>query len=250
LRDNPLLQVNGPYGSYSADLQGQFNEQNWQQRSSSYQVSAAGAMVYAGGHFGLSRPVSGSFATVQVEGVADIKVLLNNQEAARTNANGMAYIPNLQSYQENKISFDDKQIDPNYLIKRYSVVVTPGLFGGKCIYFPAAKVQAYGGRLSELDGEALEYAKVRVQGAEGEFSFTTLSGGEFYFENMADSGNETGTRVEACGEPSPYRLTVVPGHYTGTVAVDGQERHFEIQIPLSDAMFVPLGNIQVPDSEH
>ncbi len=248
LRVNPLLQVNGPYGSYSADLQGQYDERSGHM-ADNYQISAAGALVYAGGHVGLSRPVSGSFAVVKVEGLANSRVLLNNQEVAHTNANGMAYIPTLQSYQENKIAFDDHQIAANYLIKNYSAIVTPGLFGGECIYFPVAKVQGYGGHLSAQDGSPLEYVRITLRGMGKEFSFTTLSGGEFYFENMVDSANDVGKRSIRCGEPSPYHLSVEPGRYSATVLDDDHELHFEMIIPASGALFVSLGEIIVPDSQ-
>jgi outer membrane usher protein FimD/PapC len=246
LRANPFIQLNGSYGIYTAELQGQFYQQNGN-TPADYMVSAAGALLYAGGHIGLSRPVSSSFAVVQVEGVPNVTVLLNNQEVARTSANGMAYIPNLQSYQENKIAFRDDQLPANYLIKRYKAIITPGLFGGECIYFSVAKIQAYGGKLLAQNGRPLEYAKVTLRGSGQVFSFTTLSGGEFYFENFVDSLNESGKRTEACGDPSPYLLTVVPGMYAVSVVVDDSERHFNMLIPISDAMYVPLGEFRLPD---
>jgi outer membrane usher protein len=246
LRANPLLQLNGPHGSYSADLRGETDLQNGR-KTGSYHVAATGSLVYAGGHLGLSRPVSSSFAVVQVEGLADAKVKLNNQEVASTNANGMAYIPNLQSYQENKIAFDDRQIPANYLIKRYTAIVTPGLYGGECVYFPVAKIQGYGGQILAKDGTPLEFVKVTLRGKGEVISFTTLSGGEFYFENLVDTPNETGKLFATCGGPSPYQLTVVPGMYAVTVVVGETERYFNMLVPSSDAMFVPLGKFWLPD---
>jgi outer membrane usher protein len=246
VRTNPLVQANGRYGSYSAELQGQ-REENSGQMNGSYHISAAGALVYAGGHLGLSRPVSSSFAVVQIEGLADVGVLLDNQEVARTNANGMAYIPTLRSYQENRITFDDRQMAADYLIKRYKSVVTPGLYGGECIYFPVARVQAYGGRLLTESGTPLEYAQVTLHGMQRDFSFTTLSSGEFYFENLVDSAPETATSPEACGDPSPYRKAIIPGMYAATVMFDGSERHFNLLVAASDAMFVKLGEFWLSD---
>jgi outer membrane usher protein len=245
-RANPYLQFNGPYGSYTADLRGQLDERNGR-TTNSYQISAAGALVYAGGHLGLSRPVSGGFAVVQVEGLADVRVMLDNQEVARTNAYGMAYIPSLRSYQENLIAFDDTRIGAEYLIKRYSAIVTPGLFGGECIYFPVARIQSYGGRLLGENGSPLEYARIALLGLEQEFSFTTFSGGEFYFENMLDASPETGKRAEECGARSPFRLTVVPGRYSAKVFAGGREQNFEMIIPASEAVFVPLGEIRISE---
>ena len=248
VRINPQLQVNGSYGSYSAELLGRYEDDSGH-IGGNYSISAAGALIYSGGHLGLARPVASSFAVVQVEGLADVGILLDNQEIARTNANGMAFIPSLQSYQENRISFDDRQITADYLIKRYKAVVTPGLYGGECIYFPAARVQAYGGRILAEHGAPLEFARVTLRGMNREFSFTTLSGGEFYFENLADSTAEAGKSFEACGDPSPYRRAVVPGMYAATVVVGGSVRHFNLLIAASDAMFVQLGKFWLPDPQ-
>ncbi len=247
LRANPFMQVNGSIGSYSADLQGQYDQQSGK-KSGSYLLSAAGALVYAGGHLGLSRPVTSSFAVVQVEGLADVKVLLDNQEITRTNANGMAYIPTLQSYQENKITFEDQQIAANYLIRRYKAIVAPGQYGGECIYFPVAKVQSFGGHLLAEDGSPLEYVKVILRGSDREISFTTLKSGEFYFENLTDTTDIVGKRFEACGDPSPYHVSVVPGRYSAAVLFDDTEQRFELEIPVSDAVYVPLGEIRIPAS--
>ncbi|MHB8120784.1 MAG: fimbria/pilus outer membrane usher protein [Desulfuromonadaceae bacterium] len=246
MRANPYLQVNGPYGSYTADLRGQFDEPNGR-TTSSFDVSAAGAVMYAGGHIGLNRPVSGSFAVVQVEGLDDVKVMLDNQEVARTNANGMAYIPTLRSYQENLIAFDDTQIAANYKIKRYSAIITPGLFGGECVSFPVAKVQAYGGRLVSPDGVPLEYVEVVLRGMGHELAFSAQSGGEFYFENQAETTDGSGKRSEACGGGSPYRKSVVPGRYSAKIVSGGRERNFEMRLPDSEDMFVSLGDVTVTE---
>lgn len=247
VRANPYFQANGPYGSYTADIRGESDQQNGQ-TTNSLQISAAGAVVYANGHVGLSRPVSGSFAVVQVEGLAGVRVLLDNQEVAQTNANGMAYIPTLRSYQENLIAFDDTRISPDYLIKRYSAIVTPGLFGGECISFPVARVQSYGGRLLAENGTPLEYAELVLQGMGHAFTVTTLSGGEFYFENMIEVAAEAGNRSARCDAPSPYRQMVVPGTYAATAVSNGSERHFTMLIPSSDELFVPLGTFRLPDA--
>jgi outer membrane usher protein len=246
LRANPFFQLNGPYGSYSAEVRGESDQQNGR-ITGNYQISAAGSLVYAGGHIGLSRPVSGSFAIVQIEGLPAAAVMLNNQEVATTNANGMAYIPNLQSYQENRIAFDDRHIPANYLIKRYSAIVTPGLYGGECIYFPVAKIQGYGGRILAQGGLPLEFAKVTLRGMGKVVTFRTLSGGEFYFENLVDIGDETVKTSDVCGSPSPYQLNVVPGKYAATVLVNDSEWHFNMLIPSSEEMFVPLGKFLLPE---
>lgn len=244
-RASPVLQYNGPYGSYTADYQGRYEEHGNVLRGN-YLLSAAGAVVYAGGHVGLTRPVSDSFAVVQLEGLANTKVLLDSQEVARTNSDGLAFIPNMRSYQSNTVSFDDHQVPPNYIIKNYTISLSPGQWGGACIAFPVARIQGYNGRLLTEEGHPAEYVQVNLRGDQREFSFTTLNNGEFYFENIVEVTEEREAWSPACGGSSPYRLAVVPGKYEASVTVNGHERRFELIVPASDAMMVTLGEFHVP----
>jgi outer membrane usher protein len=240
VRIKPLLQINGATGVYSADLQAQFNGGN-DQRAAAYQLSAAGALLYAGGHLGLSRPVSSAFAVVQVGEVPDIKVLLDNQEVARTNAAGMAYLPDLRAYQKNRISFDDHQLPVNSVMSGYKTELVPGQYGGACVMFPLVTVQGYGGHVTLPDSVPLEFGHVTLHGTTGEFAFTTMSGGEFYFENMVAASGDAPHGAVPCGSPAAYHLAVVPGRYRAAVVVAEQNYEFELVIPESAATFIQLG---------
>ena len=70
----------------------------------------------------------------------------------------------------------------------------------------------------------------------------------FYFENLTEDPHDTGIGPAVCGDLSPYRLAVVPGMYAATVIIDGSERHFNMLIPDSDAMYLPLGEFRLPDA--
>jgi hypothetical protein len=70
----------------------------------------------------------------------------------------------------------------------------------------------------------------------------------FYFENLTEDSHETGMRPAGCGDKSPYSLAVVPGMYAVTVSIDGSERHFNMLIPDSDAIYVALGKFWLPDA--
>lgn len=244
-RANPVLLYNGPHGSYSADYRGRHEEKSGE-TGGDYLLSAAGAVVYAGGHVGLTRPVSDSFAVVQLEGLANTAVLLDNQVVARTNSAGLAFIPTMRSYQANTVSFDDHQIPPNYLIKNYSVPLSPGQWGGACISFPVARILAYTGRILTEDGLPVEGVHVDLRGNQREFSFTTLSNGEFYFENVVADSEENKIWSPVCGGPSPYRRVAVPGKYEAKAKINGHERIFELVIPVSDDIMISLGDIRLP----
>jgi outer membrane usher protein len=72
-------------------------------------VQAQGAVAAMGGGVFLSNRIDDAFAVVDV-GVPDVDVLYENRPAGKTNAQGQLLIPNLKSYQKNKIA-----IDPNGL---------------------------------------------------------------------------------------------------------------------------------------
>lgn len=65
----------------------------------------SGAVIWAGGGIFATRRINDAFAVVDV-GLADVPVSLNNTPAARSDASGRALIPDLLSYQANRISID------------------------------------------------------------------------------------------------------------------------------------------------
>jgi outer membrane usher protein len=124
---NPYLQYNARYGIYSLDAgirnssEGTFE---------SYNLSAAGSAVYAGGFYGLSRPVSDSFGIVMVDKLPNAKVLSNGQEIGETDSTGMMVVPSLASYGHNQITLDAKNIPMDYSISGVSMKISPSLWSG------------------------------------------------------------------------------------------------------------------------
>jgi outer membrane usher protein len=69
------------------------------------QVSARSAVVFTQGSTFFTRPVGGAFAVVNT-GQADVAILHDNRPVARTNAQGMAFVPGLRALEPNRISLD------------------------------------------------------------------------------------------------------------------------------------------------
>jgi outer membrane usher protein len=216
----PYFQYNGKYGIYSAEYSGIYGNG----RADTYTFSAAGSAVYAGNTVGFSRPISDSFAIVNVDKLKGVRVYRNNQEVEKTGSSGNAVIPNLSSYADNNIAIDDKDIPVNYNIAGIRRYVSPPLRSGTFLKFEATRIQAFSGTLKiALGGKTrtLENIDVLMIVDGKEVSFPTGMGGEFYFENT---------------KPGTYRASLKHG---------GKRFSFDMVVPESNEMMVNMGEIIV-----
>lgn len=191
--------------------------------STAYNVALAGALVAAGGHFATSRPITDSFAVVELSPpLAGVRVYENSQEIGRTDARGRVLLPNIASYSSNYASINDKDIPIEYAIDRLGWTFSPGYRTGALLSFQVRRVQGFAGRLRlRLAGEErpLEYHLVTLAAGGSAFEFTTAGGGDFYVEN------------------------VPAGRHRARVAIEGKPCEFELVFPESTEMLVPLGDV-------
>jgi outer membrane usher protein len=158
-------------------------------------VAAAGAVVFAGGQWALTRPVQSSFAMVKVAELEGVRVYRNNQEAGRTDGRGLYVIPTVSSYAYNSISIEPQDIPLDYKITALTQTVVPPLGAGVLTSFDLKPIRAYEGTLKARlpRGEsAVEHISVSLTRGERSSSFITGYGGEFYLEDV---------------EPGDYRAT-------------------------------------------
>ena len=214
-------------------------------------LAAAGALTWVGGHFGFSRPVDDSFALVRVGMLPEVKVYRNGEEVARTNENGLALIPGLSSYYDNRISIDDTDIPIDHRISKVEYYLSPPARSGSCVDFAVVRSQPITGHFYLQRGEnlmPLEYREVELMNAAGQsLTIPTGRGGEFYFapddfqvEVGAEplmKGCDTFMKPKQEGELSP--------RYRATFWIDDKEHAFNIEVPVSDALFIDLGKIVV-----
>lgn len=72
-------------------------------------VQASGAVASLGGNVFLSNRIDDAFAVVKA-GAPNVDVLYENRPIGRTNADGALLVPNLRSYQANKIGIDPQAL--------------------------------------------------------------------------------------------------------------------------------------------
>lgn len=246
---SPFAQYNGRYGIYTADYS---YRDAGDSIGHSYSASAAGAIVYVGDDFAMTRPVSDSFSFVKVGDLKDVRVFLNNEEVGKTDSAGKVVMPEMKAYQNNLVSFSDKDIGMNYYMPSMNIYLSPGIWGGSCVMFDAIKVQGYTGILKverDADIVALEYVDVAMDLGVEKITFITGEKGEFYFENIINFDEKKPNTMEykGCkafekieGLSREYR-SIKPGKYKAHVEYRGRECTFEISIPVSEDVMVELG---------
>lgn len=217
---NPFVQYNGRRAVLTGEYRGRRFDRG--ESRGSYELTAAGGIATVGGAVGLSRPVTDSFGVVAVDNLADVRVLVSNQEVGRTDAKGRVFVPTLGSYYENQVAIDDKDIPIDHSIDEVVKYVSPPLRSGSVIRFNVRKFQAVTGLLSVRAGAAVrpaEFLDVRVNVGGKDIAFPTGRKGEFYLEN------------------------VPPGTYRAAFDADGKTCEFDLTVPASTEVIVDLGGI-------
>ena len=214
-RADGLFQYQGPYGRY--ELQQTVNDGR-----NSTRVTAAGALVTIGTSVAATRPVTNSFAVINVPGVEGVRGYLFNQEVGRTNSRGDLVVPNMLSYYGNNLSIEDKDIPLGYRIDATQQTLAPPLRGGVLASFPVYRLQAITGsvRLQEEGREIIPaHGEFRIDSGNTHYESPLGKNGEFYFENLP------------------------AGQHSGIIEFNGQQCPINIEVPQSTESFVKLGTL-------
>ena len=210
-----FVQYRGPFGIYSLNAR-RVSE------TDSYMGLAAGGLAYIDRSLHFSRPITDSFALVDVPDLENVKVFYNNQEVGVTDSAGELLVPELQSYYRNKLSIEAKDIPINYEIKETQQNVSIPFRGGGVVQFDVKKFQAFIGKIFfRFEGEKIsaDYAGLEIQAEGANVEGIVGKGSEFYLENLA------------------------PGKFQARAYLEDKECRFEITIPKSNAIMVDLGEI-------
>ena len=241
---DPTVQYNSLYNI----LRGEYHQTYTEGISSeSTQLFLSGAVVYAGNVIGFTRPVTDSFGLVKVEDIEGVRVYNSNQEVGRTNSSGVAFIPNMNSYYENQISINDKDVPMDYSLSGVAEFVSPPFRSGSCIVFEARRLQYITGMLKMKSGASLEpaeYVEATMTVGDKEITFPTGRGGEFSFENLI-TGEQGQPEHRNCS--SLARRDVSPvikaGRYKTSFEYKGKQCAFELVIPDTKETIIDLGDV-------
>jgi outer membrane usher protein len=178
-------------GDYDADLRAQFEPADAEVESARNQgirgtsLYVRGAATLLDGMFGATRSLTNSFAVVDVGGIPDVPVYLDNQLVAHTDSSGHALLPNLRPYEPNRVGIDPVELPLATEIDARMVALAPGYRSGVVARFPVTRIHGGTFRLVMDDGKPVPSgATVAYGGAE----FPVAMDGTTYITTYASGG--------------------------------------------------------------
>jgi outer membrane usher protein len=135
-------------GNYDADWRQQFPSADLElevARNRGLEGRSAylsGAMTFLDGQLNTTRSVNGSFAMVDVAGLANVPVYVENQLTTHTDAGGRALLYNLRPYEANRISITPEDLPLDTTIGASSTIMAPPFRSGVIARFPVERVRS------------------------------------------------------------------------------------------------------------
>jgi outer membrane usher protein len=209
-------------GNYDADWRQQFHSADLELEVARNQgldgrsAYLSGAMTFLDGQVDTTRQVTGSFAMVDVAGLADVPVYVENQLTTHTDANGRALLYNLRPYEANRISITPEDLPLDTSIAASSTIMAPPYRSGVIARFPVERVRGGTFRLVMDDGRPVPVGAV-----------VTLKGVQF---PVVQNG-----------------MVYVTGYDHGMAAAaswNGGHCHFRLEPPPSDDPLPDMGTVQ------
>ncbi len=117
-------------------------------------ATADGAFIIAGGGIFFVNQVSDAFAVVKGGG-PNARVSLNGRHVTNTNSAGRAFVPDLQSYQNNTIAIDPTNLAVDLQPDNTQAIVVPADRSGAVIDFGTKRIQAATVILIDANGKPL-----------------------------------------------------------------------------------------------
>jgi outer membrane usher protein len=217
------LRMAGQLNTRSALWRGEVERQNTSGRNSEgYRLSVAGGVALVGNGLYVSRPISDSFALVQVGELAGVPVSVNGTTIGETNARGRLLVTPLNAYYDNEVAIGQDAIPIDYSVARVSQRVAPLYRTGVTVDFGVSRVQVTSGHLVRQSAKGrrpLELAELIIRMNDKDIRNFSGRGGEIYLENAP------------------------PGRYAGRAASAEGQCVFELDIPSRTDTFVQLGDI-------
>lgn len=121
-------------------------------QESAQRLTLSGGAIFLDGELRAVRTVTDSFAMVDVGGIPDMTVYLENQPVGRTDESGVALVPNLRSFDVNRLSIDPLQLPLDATVTDTQVQTVPPYRSGTLVYFPVKRVRSGVFTLQRTDG--------------------------------------------------------------------------------------------------
>jgi outer membrane usher protein FimD/PapC len=244
---NPLGEYRGRHGIYQAEGHA---EQGSEDSPVALRLGSSGAIVYVGGEWGATRPVTDSFTLVQVGTLEGIDVQHNNRSVGHTDSNGRLFLPELSSYYENHIAIDDRAIPIDHTLAATHYILTPDWRSGSCLYFAATAFRPLIGRVAAAEGDkllALEYRELTLHLEGRSIVLPTGRGGEFYLDPQDPRLRHPDQRHSPtdCTQLAAATESKAAIAYDASIEYNGTTFRFPLVPPAGNDFFADLGTIIV-----
>lgn len=168
--------------SASGQLDGNLQE-------SRYQLDISGGTGVLAGRIFASRRIFDSFGVARVAGVPGLPVYVENQLAGYTDANGLAVLPRLISFSDNKISINANDLPFNAVLDGSdSITVAPYSRTGVVVDLPVRRFRSALVSLMQADGSPVPVG-AKVSYLNGTADVYVAARGEAYLRDVQPRGN-------------------------------------------------------------
>jgi outer membrane usher protein len=116
---------------------------------------ALGSVVWMDGDIQFARRIYDGFALVSTNGVAGVPVLHENRPLGSTDERGYLLIPDLNAYQNNRVSIDTSQLPVDMRIDTTTLALVPQAQSGVLGHFPISRYAAASVIVNDAAGHAV-----------------------------------------------------------------------------------------------
>lgn len=164
------------YGNLDAEV-------TWVDGRTGVRLTASGSIATVGGQVFAARRLNQSFAAVQVGDYGGVRVYADNQLIGRTNGDGVAIIPRLRAFQDNRIRIAPEDLPLDVTLAATEQTVRPFDRSGVVLGFSA--VEARDGLMTVVteDGQALPTGTAIILNGRPD-EFVAAPGGQLYLTGL------------------------------------------------------------------
>ncbi|WP_082380513.1 MULTISPECIES: fimbria/pilus outer membrane usher protein [Achromobacter] len=168
-------------------------------------LQATGAVVLMDGALTPSRRINDGFALVSTDGTPDVSVLHENRKLGRTNSAGHLLVPDLNSYQVNRLSIDPDELPVDMKLETTKAVAVPQSGSGVLVKFELQRYAAASVILRRPDGAAVPVGAQVAHIESGKQSVVGYDGIAFVEDLQAENHLRVKGGGVSCVVEFPYR---------------------------------------------
>ena len=117
-----------------------------------YRAGVAGSLVTLGGSFFATRPITSSFAVVEVPDFPNVRIYQDNQLMGRTGASGTILLPTLRPYERNPVRVDQRDLPLGAKVDALEIEAVPAFRSGVLVRFPVGRSYGAVMKVERADG--------------------------------------------------------------------------------------------------